>query len=158
MKKIYIFQISLLLDRPNLFLRNTSSLYSFRKVATDLLLLSSHRIYGSHVTINRYFNNYYPYHFLGKLIRLMIVNTLSNKLLPILGMGLYLEDHCSEIDPAKIYNKLTRPSKTKYEDGIRRTIQWYLDNREWWERIIFGEYQNIEEMTGIFHERQRRTV
>ena len=22
------------------------------------------------------------------------------------------------------------------------TIQWYLDNREWWEEIISGEYQN----------------
>ena len=32
--------------------------------------------------------------------------------------------------------------ETKFEDGIKKTIQWYLDNREWWETIISGEYQH----------------
>ena len=32
--------------------------------------------------------------------------------------------------------------ETKFEDGIKKTIQWYLDNRDWWETIISGEYQN----------------
>ena len=32
-----------------------------------------------------------------------------------------------------------------YPDGIHKTIQWYLDNREWWETIISGEYQNYYE-------------
>ena len=31
---------------------------------------------------------------------------------------------------------------TKFEDGIKKTIQWYLDNKEWWKTIISGEYQN----------------
>ena len=35
--------------------------------------------------------------------------------------------------------------ETKFEDGIKKTIQWYLDNREWWETIISGEYQNYYE-------------
>ena len=30
-------------------------------------------------------------------------------------------------------------------DGIKKTIKWYLDNREWWEEIISGEYQNYYE-------------
>ena len=30
-------------------------------------------------------------------------------------------------------------------NGIKKTIQWYLDNREWWETIISGEYQNYYE-------------
>lgn len=34
------------------------------------------------------------------------------------------------------------PTKVHFEDGIKKTIQWYLDNREWWETIISGEYQN----------------
>ena len=33
----------------------------------------------------------------------------------------------------------------KFEDGIKKTIQWYLDNKEWWETIISGEYQNYYE-------------
>ena len=44
------------------------------------------------------------------------------------------------IDPTKIHNELGWLPETKFEDGIKKTIQWYLDNREWWETIISGEY------------------
>ena len=46
------------------------------------------------------------------------------------------------IDPAKIHNELGWLPETTFSDGIRMTIQWYLDNREWWEEIISGEYRN----------------
>lgn len=46
------------------------------------------------------------------------------------------------IDPTKINNELGWLPETKFVDGIKTTIQWYLDNREWWENIISGEYQN----------------
>ena len=46
------------------------------------------------------------------------------------------------IDPAKIHNELGWLPETSFSDGIRMTIQWYLDNREGWEEIISGEYQN----------------
>ena len=46
------------------------------------------------------------------------------------------------IDPSKIHNELGWLPETKFEDGIKKTIKWYLDNREWWETIISGEYQN----------------
>ena len=49
------------------------------------------------------------------------------------------------IDPTKIHNELGWLPETKFEDGIKKTIQWYLDNREWWETIISGEYQNCYE-------------
>ncbi len=49
------------------------------------------------------------------------------------------------IDPTKIHNELGWLPETKFEDGIKKTIQWYLDNREWWETIISGEYQNYYE-------------
>ncbi|MCD7782327.1 MAG: dTDP-glucose 4,6-dehydratase [Firmicutes bacterium] len=45
------------------------------------------------------------------------------------------------IDPAKIHSELGWIPETKFEDGIKRTIQWYIDNRGWWETIISGEYQ-----------------
>ena len=32
--------------------------------------------------------------------------------------------------------------ETKFENGIVKTIQWYLDHKDWWEEIISGEYQN----------------
>ena len=45
------------------------------------------------------------------------------------------------IDPTKIHNELGWLPETKFEDGIKNTIQWYLDNKPWWENIINGEYQ-----------------
>ena len=49
------------------------------------------------------------------------------------------------IDPAKIHNELGWLQETKIAVGIKKTIRWYLDNREWWENIINGEYQNYYE-------------
>ena len=46
------------------------------------------------------------------------------------------------IDPAKIHKELGWLPKTKFEEGIRQTIEWYLNNKPWWEHIINGEYQN----------------
>ena len=49
------------------------------------------------------------------------------------------------IDPTKIHNELGWLPQTTFEDGIRRTIRWYLDNRPWWEHILAGEYQDYYE-------------
>ena len=46
------------------------------------------------------------------------------------------------IDPTKIYNELGWVPDTKFEDGIKKTIDWYINNSEWWEKIINGEYKN----------------
>ena len=46
------------------------------------------------------------------------------------------------IDPTKIHNELGWLPETRFEDGIKRTIAWYLEHRSWWEEIISGEYQN----------------
>ena len=49
------------------------------------------------------------------------------------------------IDPAKIHNELGWLPKTKFDDGIKQTVEWYLVNRTWWENIISGEYKNYYE-------------
>ena len=46
------------------------------------------------------------------------------------------------IDPAKIYSELGWLPETKFADGIQKTIKWYLENKDWWEPIISGEYRN----------------
>lgn len=48
------------------------------------------------------------------------------------------------IDPTFIHDELGWLPETKFEDGIKKTIKWYLDNREWWENILSGEYQKAE--------------
>jgi len=53
------------------------------------------------------------------------------------------------IDPTKIHSELGWLPETMFKDGIKKTIQWYLDNKEWWENIISGDYQNYyNEMYG----------
>ena len=49
------------------------------------------------------------------------------------------------IDPAKIHGELGWLPETMFKDGIKKTIQWYLDNQEWWETIRSGEYRNYYE-------------
>ena len=49
------------------------------------------------------------------------------------------------IDPAKIHAELGWLPETMFTDGIEKTIQWYLDNRAWWEEVVSGEYQNYYE-------------
>ena len=45
------------------------------------------------------------------------------------------------IDPAKIHGELGWLPETKFEDGIKKTIKWYLEHKKWWQDIINGEYQ-----------------
>ncbi|MBQ8428220.1 MAG: dTDP-glucose 4,6-dehydratase [Clostridia bacterium] len=53
------------------------------------------------------------------------------------------------IDPTKIHTELGWLPETMFKDGIKKTIAWYLDNKDWWEKIISGEYtQYFEKMYG----------
>ena len=49
------------------------------------------------------------------------------------------------IDPTKIETELGWKPKYNFDTGIEQTIQWYLDNQDWWKTIISGEYQNYYE-------------
>ena len=49
------------------------------------------------------------------------------------------------IDPAKIHSELGWLPQTMFADGIQKTIKWYLDNTEWLENILSGEYQTYYE-------------
>ena len=46
------------------------------------------------------------------------------------------------MDPTKIETELGWKPEYTFDTGIQKTIEWYLENREWWEHIIKGEYQN----------------
>lgn len=49
------------------------------------------------------------------------------------------------IDPSKIHRELGWLPETKFEDGIEKTITWYVKNHGWWERILAGEYRDYYE-------------
>ncbi len=46
------------------------------------------------------------------------------------------------IDSSKIHNELGWSPTYTFESAITKTIDWYLENKGWWDRIISGEYQN----------------
>ncbi len=48
------------------------------------------------------------------------------------------------IDPTKIHNELNWLPKTKFHEGLKMTIDWYLENKEWWEAILSNEYQSYQ--------------
>ena len=45
------------------------------------------------------------------------------------------------IDAGKIERELGWRPQESFESGIRKTVQWYLDNQEWWQRVLNGEYR-----------------
>lgn len=46
------------------------------------------------------------------------------------------------IDPTKIKEELGWEPETPYEEGIKKTIKWYLDNQDWMKNVTSGQYQN----------------
>jgi dTDP-glucose 4,6-dehydratase len=51
-------------------------------------------------------------------------------------------DHRYAIDASKIERELGWKPKETFETGITKTVQWYLDNADWWQRILDGDYQS----------------
>jgi dTDP-glucose 4,6-dehydratase len=45
------------------------------------------------------------------------------------------------IDAAKIRDELGWRPRHSFEDGLRQTVRWYLDHKEWWERVMSGAYR-----------------
>ncbi|WP_025114725.1 dTDP-glucose 4,6-dehydratase [Lysinibacillus fusiformis] len=59
----------------------------------------------------------------------------------------YVEDRLGHdrryaIDPTKLQKELGWEPKYTFETGLKETVRWYLDNKDWWENIISGDYQN----------------
>lgn len=46
------------------------------------------------------------------------------------------------IDPTKIETELGWKPTYNFDTGIKQTIQWYIDNKPWWQNILSGDYQN----------------
>jgi dTDP-glucose 4,6-dehydratase len=63
----------------------------------------------------------------------------------------YVEDRLGHdrryaIDSSKIQKEFGWKPAYTFERGIAETVQWYVDNKQWWERIISGEYQKYYQM------------
>lgn len=76
-----------------------------------------------------------------------IVETIIDALGASKELITYVEDRLGHdrryaIDPEKLTTELGWTPKYTFESGIKETIQWYLDNRGWWERIKSGDYMD----------------
>lgn len=49
------------------------------------------------------------------------------------------------IDPTKIQNELGWYPETSFNDGLRKTVNWYLANTAWWQNIVSGDYMSYYE-------------
>jgi dTDP-glucose 4,6-dehydratase len=80
---------------------------------------------------------------------LEVVQTIINTLRKSANLIEFVKDRLGHdkryaIDPTKLEQLGWKPTYT-FETGIAQTIQWYLDNKEWWEKIISGEYRRYFE-------------
>ncbi|PYY29632.1 dTDP-glucose 4,6-dehydratase [Paenibacillus illinoisensis] len=79
-----------------------------------------------------------------------IVKTILEQLAKPDSLITYVQDRPGHdrrygIDPTKTMTELGWKPKHNFETGIKETIQWYLDNKEWWTRIQSGAYQEYYE-------------
>lgn len=44
------------------------------------------------------------------------------------------------IDATKIARELNWTPEETFESGIRKTVEWYLNNQQWWQRVLDGSY------------------
>ena len=49
------------------------------------------------------------------------------------------------IDSSKLQNELGWEPSLQFEEGIEKTVRWYLDNQEWMDNITSGEYEKYYE-------------
>lgn len=76
---------------------------------------------------------------------------IANKLLEILGFSGEMIEHIKDrrghdrryrVDIAKMQKEFSWSPKKDLKTGLYETVEWYKNNRAWWERIKSGEYQN----------------
>lgn len=185
---------------------NPRSPYSASKASSDHLVRAWHETYGLPIVLTNCSNNYGPYHFPEKFIPVAILNSLSNRPIPIYGDGknirdwLYVEDHANAlllvlekgmpgrsyniggenertnlelvkmlcdildrlhpkargsyadlikfvkdrpghdaryaIDPSRIRNELGWSPSLTVDEGLEKTVKWYLDNEHWWRPLM----------------------
>ena len=81
---------------------------------------------------------------------LEVVKTILKELGKPESLITYVKDRAGHdmryaIDPSKTRRELGWEPTTLFDEGIKKTIKWYLDNRSWWENIISGDYKDYYE-------------
>lgn len=78
---------------------------------------------------------------------LEVVKTILSMLDKPESLIKYVEDRKGHdrryaIDPTKIEKELGWKPYYNFKTGIKQTVEWYLENKTWWQNILSGDYQN----------------
>jgi dTDP-glucose 4,6-dehydratase len=122
-----------------------SSPYSAAKAGGDLQVLAAVRTFGVNGSITRGSNTYGPNQYPEKVLPLFATNALDGEPLPLYGDGrqvrdwLHVDDRAGHdrrysLETTKIHSLGWQPRRD-WAEGVRATIDWYRDNRDWWEPI-----------------------
>ena len=77
-------------------------------------------------------------------------NSLPDEMFPDMNLITYVTDRLGHdaryaIDSTKLQRELGWEPSLQFEEGIEKTVRWYLDNQEWMDNIISGEYEKYYE-------------
>ena len=87
------------------------------------------------------------------LIKVMIATVdriLGNPEGHSIGLITYVTDRAGHdlryaIDSSKLHNELGWEPSLQFEEGIEKTVRWYLDNQDWMDQVTSGDYQKYYE-------------
>ncbi|HEY6435129.1 MAG TPA: GDP-mannose 4,6-dehydratase, partial [Ignavibacteriaceae bacterium] len=76
-----------------------------------------------------------------------IVKLILNQVRKSEGLIEYVKDRPGHdrryaINSSKIKNELGWQVEYSFEDAVKKTVNWFIENEKWWKEIISGEYQN----------------
>ena len=82
-----------------------------------------------------------------EMTNLSVVQTILAQLNKPESLITYVQDRKGHdlryaIDASKMKHALGWEPKMSFDEGIKRTIQWYLDHEDWWKEILSGDYQH----------------
>ncbi len=85
-----------------------------------------------------------------KLLIKVVDRQLGNKEGASLDLITYVTDRAGHdlryaIDSTKLQQELGWEPSLQFEEGIEKTVRWYLDNQEWLDNITSGDYQHYYE-------------
>jgi dTDP-glucose 4,6-dehydratase len=85
-----------------------------------------------------------------ELKNIEVVKTILRELGKPDSLIKYVDDRAGHdlryaIDPFKIKNELGWEPEILFDEGIKKTIEWYIENKNWWEVIISGKYKEYYE-------------
>lgn len=82
-----------------------------------------------------------------------ILDEVKPKSAPYASQITYVQDRPGHdmryaIDASKIQKELGWTPQETFESGIRKTVEWYLNNQSWWQAVLDGSYQGERLGTG----------